>query len=96
MRNTNFPFNLFFLINFTVENLIHVTETQHFKQTNNRAQGIIRNVINYSRRLKAETFKQNMESKPRGKGIHAHNFQLRICYSPPYVRIRARHWKGHY
>jgi len=56
VRNTNFSFNLFFVINFTVENLITVTETQRSK-INNRAEGIISNVINYSRRLKAETFK---------------------------------------
>jgi len=44
------------VINFTVENLITVTETQCSK-INNRAAGIIHNVINYSRRLKVETFK---------------------------------------
>jgi hypothetical protein len=95
VRNTNFAFNLYFVINFAFENLITVTETQHSK-INNRTEGIMRNVVTYSCRLKAEILKQNMESRLRGKGIHAHTFRLRICYSPPYVRIRARHWKGQY
>jgi hypothetical protein len=52
----------FFVINFIVENLITVTETQYSK-INNRAAGILHNVINYSRRLKVETFKTKHEKQ---------------------------------
>lgn len=85
------------MINFTVEILISVTETQRSK-INNRAEGIICNVVNYSYRLKVETFK----TKKKWKASLEERASVRILpssefvNSPPHVRIRARHLKGQY